>query len=247
MGSTPNFSNVDPAVSVVVCTKRPNALRNLLANYTRQTYLNKELLIILNNDRLNPDDYAHAARDLDQVRIYRLPDQWTLGSCLNFAVKKARYSLIAKFDDDDYYAPNYLTDSVRTMRKSGADVVGKRAHFMVLGSKPSLLFRYPSQRNRFVRLVQGATLLVRKHVFDQVAFPDRNRGECVKFCAACRARGFRIYAGSPYHFLALRRKNSRNHTWIVSDKKLLTRNVRVLRVKRIIPFISRGQVSLNRE
>jgi glycosyltransferase involved in cell wall biosynthesis len=242
----PDVANVGPAVSVVVCTKRPNALRNLLENYTRQTYWNKELIIVLNNDQLNPDDYARAAQDLDSVRIYRLPERATLGSCLNFAVKRARHALIAKFDDDDYFAPNYLADSVRTMRRSGADIVGKRAHFMVLGNKPPLLYRYPTQANRFVPLVQGATLLVKRHVFEQVRFPDRNRGECVRFCAACRAHGFRIYAGSPFHFLARRRRNSRNHTWIVSDRVLLTRNVRVLRVKAILPFISGERVSLRR-
>ncbi|WP_019004934.1 hypothetical protein [Cohnella laeviribosi] len=93
-------------------------------------------------------------------------------------------------------------------------------------------------RNRYASLVQGATLLIKRSVFDKVGFPDRNRGEYVKFCSNSRAKGFKIYSGSPYNFLAIRRRNSKGHTWIVSDNHLLTRNVKVLKAKNITKFIS---------
>lgn len=227
------------AVSIITCTKRPSCLHNLFQNYGWQTYRNKELIVILNNRTMNLADYIKAAKPYKNVRIYCLPEHVSLGACLNYGVKLSRFGYIAKFDDDDYYAPDYLRDSMRTMLKTNADIVGKRAHYMYLQSKKLLLLRYADLEQRYVSMVQGATLLVKRQVFQQISFPNQTGGECVRFCTASRARGFRIYAGSRLHFIAIRRKNSKDHTWIVTDEEL-TRNSKVLKVKDIWRFVSRG-------
>ncbi|WP_334072442.1 MULTISPECIES: glycosyltransferase family 2 protein [Paenibacillus] len=217
------------AVSIITCTKRPECLKTLFENYARQKYAKKELIIILNNDKLRIDSYVEAAKAHKNVRVYRKPGRLPLGACLNYGVKLARYGLIAKFDDDDYYAPAYLADSVRTMLTTKADIVGKRAHYMYLSGKKRLLLRYPNKANQKVPLVQGATLLVKRSVFGRGGFPRLNRGECVKFCANSRAKGYRIFAGSPANFLAIRQERSKGHTWKVSDTALMSRNAKVLK------------------
>lgn len=239
MKSAPYTSYAPQAVSIITCTKRPDCMNRLFDNYSRQTYKNKELIVILNHKDLNLDVYRKRANQYRNVRVFRVPDHVSLGRCLNYGVKLAKYGFIAKFDDDDYYAPNYLSESMRLFLTTKADVVGKRAHFMKIGDKKELLYRYYTKANQYVSLVQGATLLIKRHVFDRIAFPNQNRGECVKFCAACRREGFRIYSGSPYNFVAMRKPNSKNHTWIVSDKQLLTRHVKVLPVEDMKPYITR--------
>ncbi|WP_055106339.1 glycosyltransferase family 2 protein [Paenibacillus ihumii] len=234
-----NISSQQSAVSIITCTKRRYCLDALLRNYSRQNYQNKELIIILNHSKLNMDEYIIAAKPYKNVRIYSLPN-YSLGSCLNYGVKVAKYNYIAKFDDDDYYAPGYLKDSMQVLRKTNADIIGKRAHYMYLNGKKTLLHRYNNMADKYVPLVQGATLLVKRHVFSKVSFPNRNRGESVKFCSDSRAKGFKIYAGNPYNFVAYRRKNSRDHTWIVSDKSLLTGKVKVLKVRDPEKFVTRG-------
>ncbi|AIQ11088.1 glycosyltransferase family 2 protein [Paenibacillus durus] len=236
----PDISRTQNAVSIITCTKRRQCMDTLFHNYSRQNYRNKELIVILNHNNLKMNEYINAAKSYKNVRIYSLPEHVSLGQCLNYGVKISKYSLIAKFDDDDYYAPGYLTDSVRILLKTNADIAGKRAHYMYLNGKKTLLLRYFNMANKHVPLVQGATLLVKRHVFSKVHFPNRNRGECVKFCSDSRAKGFKIYSGSPHNFYAIRRRNSIDHTWIVSDKSLLTRNVKVLKVKNIRKFVSRG-------
>ncbi len=69
------------------------------------------------------------AQRLQNVKVYRIPGRVSLGKCLNFGVSKANYSLVAKFDHDDYYAPNYLNRAIRAMKRKNADVVGKRTIF----------------------------------------------------------------------------------------------------------------------
>ncbi|MMZ65591.1 hypothetical protein D1872_280050 [compost metagenome] len=72
-------------------------------------------------------------------------------------------------------------------------------------------------------------------MFGRVAFPRLNRGECVQFCADSLAKGFRIFAGSPAYFLAVRRDRSKGHTWKVSDEALMSRNAKVLKESRLLP------------
>ncbi|MGW7159807.1 glycosyltransferase [Paenibacillus taichungensis] len=224
-------------VSIIVCTNRRQCMGNLFRNYSRQNYKIKELIIILNNNNLRVNEYIQAAKQYRNVRVVSLPEQVSLGHCLNYGASLSNFNLIAKFDDDDYYAPLYLTDSVHTLGKTRADIVGKRAHYMYLSSKKLLLLRYPTKANQYVPLIQGATLLVKRHVISEVGFPDQNRGECVTFCSDSLAKGYKIYSGGSSHFLAIRRRNSKDHTWIVSDKELLTRNVKVLKVRNPRKFI----------
>jgi glycosyltransferase involved in cell wall biosynthesis len=229
------------AVSILTCTKRPECMHALLNNYGRQKYTNKELIVIVNHHHLELNEYIKAAAPYENVRIYGLPDHVSLGSCLNYGVQLSKHSFIAKFDDDDYYAPDYLTESMRIIAKTNADIVGKRAHYMILKGKKLLLLRYPNKAQQYVPLVQGATLLVKRRVFNRVAFPDQSRGECVRFCADCAALGFKIYSGSPFNFIAVRRRNSFNHTWMVSDKDLLRKNAKVLfKVSDIKGFVRRS-------
>ncbi|KWX71917.1 glycosyltransferase [Paenibacillus jilunlii] len=182
------------AVSIITCTKRQKCMDTLFRNYARQSYRNKELIVILNHKNLKITEYIKAARKYKNVTIYSLPDETSLGRCLSYGVERANCSFIAKFDDDDYYAPDYLTDSMRIQRQTNADIVGKRAHYMYLSGKKLLLLRYPNKENQ----------------------------------------------ASKSNFLAIRRRNSKDHTWIVSEKYLLTRNVKVLKVNNIRRFICKS-------
>ncbi len=227
-------------ISIITCTNRPPFMKQLLDNYDRQRYPNKELIIVLNNNQMNRKKYRAQAERYPNVRVYRLPEHISLGRCLNYGVTKARYPYIAKFDDDDYYAPRYLTNSMRTLQATKSDIVGKRAHYMYLQGKQVLLLRYGKQEQKKVSLVQGATLFGKRYVFQQVAFPDRNRGECVKFCSTCAAKGFKIYAGTKYDFAAIRRTASKQHTWVVSDNRLLSHHARTIpHVKNYKKYVSR--------
>lgn len=101
---SPYLAYEKDAVSIITCTRRRQNMDTLFHNYDRQNYRNKELIVILNHPSLKLSDYIRAALPYPNVRVYSLPGHVSLGSCLNYGVKMARYGLIAKFDDDDYYA-----------------------------------------------------------------------------------------------------------------------------------------------
>lgn len=224
-------------VSIVTCTNRHSYIANLFDNFTRQLHPKKELIIVVNNNKIPLAPYRQLAKKYRNIHIYRVPGQSSLGACLNFAVKKTKYSYIAKFDDDDYYAPYYLTDSLLAFQRSKADVLGKRAHYMYLRGSKTLILRFPRDENRRVTKLPGATLVFKRSVFNQVQFPDQNVGEDDLFCLRSRQKGYKVYSAGRHNFVAIRRKNSLNHTWIISDNELIAHHKRIPSVKNYKSFV----------
>jgi len=217
--------NESPGVSIVVCTNRPPFFNNILRNYRNQDYERKELIIVLNNDRIKREDYQRRARVCRDVSVYQVPERISLGQCLNCGIQKTRYPLIAKFDDDDYYSPQYLTEQVKALHRTGSDIVGKHACLVYLEDSRKLLIRSPWERNKRVEFVQGGTILFHRRVLKKVWFPDRSVGEDVGFLKACRQKGFKTFATNPYHYVYIRRKNKKSHTWRAGDQFYLNGSI----------------------
>lgn len=228
-------------VSIITCTKRQDYIMNVFKNYRRQRYPIKELIIVINNDNIQIDFYKDMAKQYKNVQVYQLPEKKSLGKCLNYAVEKSQYSYIAKFDDDDYYAPYYLTDSIPAFDKSKADIIGKRAHFMYLRGSDMLILRFHLDENRYVSILPGATLIFKRKIFRKVQFADQSIGEDTQFCLDSIAKGYKVYSTDKYNFLAVRRKNSENHTWVINDKELLNyvENIRYPHVRDYKKFVRR--------
>ena len=214
-------SNRLQGVSIITSTNRPHFFNNILTNYNNQLYPVKELIITLNKDSMELSKYRKIAKKYKNVSVYKIPENKSLGSCLNYAVSKTKYPFITKFDDDDFYSPFYLKGQMKALHRSNADVVGKRAYLAFLEARKLLVLRFPKQQNKFVSLVAGGTILFKRHVFDRVRFPHVSLGEDISFLWRCRAKGYRIYAPTPFNYVQIRRKNKKSHTWQGSDHYIL--------------------------
>lgn len=92
-------------ISVITCTNRPDRIKNIFRNYRQQSLKKKELIIILNRKNMNLRRWRKKARKHSNVSVYQIKNR-IIGHCYNFAVTKAKYAYISKFDDDDYYGPS---------------------------------------------------------------------------------------------------------------------------------------------
>ncbi|KPV45115.1 glycosyltransferase [Alicyclobacillus ferrooxydans] len=234
-----NNGLLSDGVSIITCTKRPGYLGNLLDNYNRQMWPKRELIVILNNDQLSLAQYRRTAKLYKNVSVYQVPQDWSLGKCLNFAVNKTKYKYVSKFDDDDYYAPRYLSEIMRAFRRTNADVVGKMAIYTYLQHRKLLLRLYPKRENRYINRVAGATITFKKSVFQFAKFPNASVGEDIRFQQRCRAHGFKVYSTSRYNFVSVRRQNNIGHTWKVSDKHLIKNSRIVAKTVDYRPFAKR--------
>ncbi|MGP4082425.1 glycosyltransferase family 2 protein [Pseudalkalibacillus sp. R45] len=216
-------------ISVITCTNKEHTLPFILENYKRQSWKDKELIIVLNKDSLRLEDWKLKVADDPKIKIIQIKENTTLGECLNLAVKEATYEYIAKFDDDDYYTEEYLIHSLETLRRSKAKVVGKTTIYMYFEEERTLYTFNPykfageadqDSENRYSRKVlMGGTLLFEKSVIKSVPFQACNTGEDAKLCEECIDQGIPIYSGSKDHYVYIRRELDA-HTWKIKNQKL---------------------------
>lgn len=210
-----------PGVSIIVCTNRPEFMDRVLANYSRQVYAEKELIVVLNNNSMSLDQWRSQTSGYPNVQIFQQDESRSLGECLNSGIEHCTYDYVAKFDDDDYYGPNYLVRQMRAMIGNNADIVGKATWYLYFEKSSTLavFFRHPE--NCFVNYVTGATLLIKKEVFNQIKFSAMTVGEDVDFVAVCKEHGLKIYSTDKADFVGIRRALTSSHTWQESDEHIL--------------------------
>lgn len=210
-------------VTIITSTMRPKHINQLFQNYARQDWVNKELIIIVNKDSAGLQRYQNKAKLFPNVRVFRMPESSKLGACLNYAASMAKYDYIAKFDDDDYYGPHYISEAMSTFQTSKADIVGKLEIYYYFPHRTTLLLR---RRGRYwytpVSRVAGATIMFHKRVMDKISFNTEVRqGSDVRFLKRALEHKFRIYTTSRYNFAAMRRADRSSHTWKITDQHLL--------------------------
>lgn len=215
-------------VSIITCTNKADTLDNILANFIRQDYWKKELIIIINKDSIDLERWSNIIKEHEGVKIFKLSEKISLGKCLNFAVDKCQYHIIAKFDDDDYYGPKYISSTVKYFESTNAKVLGKAANFVYFVEKDLLAIRTPNQENRYVRFANGSTLVFKKEIFDKVKFRNMSLAEDVYFCQDCIKNNILIYSTDKYHHVYFRHPLKKNHTWKITDDEFMDKYCKVI-------------------
>jgi glycosyltransferase involved in cell wall biosynthesis len=231
-------------VSIIACTEKPSYMNNIFANYARQSYQHKELIIVLNRDDMDIRKWIRKARQYKNVSICRVPQKYQLGKCLNYGIQRAKHSVIAKLDDDDYYGSYYLQESINKMHRQRVSVIGKHACFIYFEAKKALMLYRGGGQNQYRAgrgaNVKGGTLMFRKSVWNKVKFNERKlHGSDVAFLADCRRRGYKIYSVSKYNYVCVRRKNVHSHTQKTSTAEYMARCKLVKFTNRYIPLVTK--------
>ncbi|MEX1031070.1 MAG: glycosyltransferase [Paenibacillaceae bacterium] len=233
---------INNGVTIITPTIRPTYIRNVFTNYSNQRWSMKELIILLNKDSMNYTAYQRMASKYPNVRVFKLSERYSLGECLNYAVRRAKYNYIAKFDDDDYYGPNYIPEAMRLFKRTKADIVGKKSYYLYFPHRRTLMLRRSSARPYGpCGRIAGATIIFRRKLFNHVKFIKAAHGTDARFLSTCLKRGFSMYSTSRYHFAAIRRSNVRSHTWTISERELLTEsNKQIIRTKYYKKYVNRS-------
>lgn len=112
-----------PLISVIVPTRnRHQQMRECIALFDLQTWRNKELLILDDSDEADTalEQLASAREDISYWHTERQP---SIGYKRNLLIERSRGSVIAHFDDDDYYAPQYLERMHGWLAQEGVSLV----------------------------------------------------------------------------------------------------------------------------
>lgn len=209
-----------PVVSVICSTNRDAVLDHLLSQVAGQTYENIELLVLGHGLEIANGFKQRARRSgINSVTVLHGDASQSLGECLNMLVSEATGEIIAKFDDDDYYLPNYLRDQVNTLINMNADLVGKGSIYFYLPDSEVIARRWKHQEHLWRNFVSGATFVGWREVFLETPFADRTRGEDSDFLLRLERKGRKVYSADSFNYLCIR--GNAEHTWAISDAEIL--------------------------
>ncbi|HSQ87221.1 glycosyltransferase, partial [Romboutsia sp.] len=213
-------------VSVVVSTNRPKNMDMVFVNFVKQTYPYKELIIILNNDNMTLDEWEKKAKEYpnEDIRIFKLPNKTPLGSCLNYALDRAKYDYMCKMDDDDIYTKYYLEDELIYFDYTEASIIGKNTFYAYFKDTNKLALRYPNKEYMYTNLIAGSAMIFKREVYEAVRFNDRlNVSEIADFLQGAMAKGFKIFSTNRFNHAVVRRDDLSSHTWQENEKYYLQR------------------------
>jgi len=226
-------------VSIITVTNRPAFIAKVYENFLRQTYSPKELVIILNNNEMDLNTWKQQAPASESIKVFQLDETISLGECYNFAVGQSRFPYLAKFDDDDYYGAGFIHSGIATLTSVNAHVIGKSCRYIYFESSSTLALHEPYPEYSYVEYVPGATMIIKREVFDQVKFPDLNEGEDSIFQEECIRRGFLIYAGDRFNYVTIRRRDIHTHTFKLDDQTYMDYCKESITVKDFRPLINK--------
>jgi SAM-dependent methyltransferase len=159
-----------PALSMLLATNRPDYLQHALTQASRQDHPNCELVVALHGDGFSADAERRIADGYaGESQVLRISEAETLGDALNAAADAASGELLTKFDDDDWYGPEHLSDLVLAQGYSGATLVAKGAEFVYLSELDITLRRFTTGAETASRTVAGGTILISKHDLSAVS------------------------------------------------------------------------------
>jgi hypothetical protein len=215
-----------PLVSVVTPTKRPDLISSCLEQFQKQSYPNKELIIIVNRSDVDFKAIQVQAEKFSHVRVYQIHEEKNIGTCLNFALSKARGKYWFKMDDDDFYGRNYLMDMVHLAESADFHIIGKPTSFIYLEKDHTTYLRnraFENQHrigNTMMPHLCGATLGGKRKYY--TGFSEEHRA-CVDsgFVDQAMARNEIIISSDIWNFNAFRATDKNRHTWRHNDDNII--------------------------
>lgn len=215
-----------PTVTAMVSTNRPHRLSDVIATVAAQVEVRVQLAVLAHGFEIDAEAFCREAKEagLDDVLVLHAEQEVPLGACLNRLVDAADGDFVAKMDDDDLYGRHYLSDQLDALMYSGADVVGKQAHYMHLDGPDATVLRFAEREHRFTDFVMGPTIVAKRHIAARYRFVESRTGEDTGFLRRVSEAGGTIYSADRFNFIQQRSTNGA-HTWMMSDAEVLATGV----------------------
>jgi glycosyltransferase involved in cell wall biosynthesis len=156
-----------PLISCVLVTRdRPGFFRQALRCFAAQDYPRKELVVVDDGDA----PVGGLCNGIPGLTYVRVKGPVPTGTKLNLGVEIARGEILQKIDDDDYYAPRFLsTAAARLLRARTPDALVAWCCFAVLiAGEPRVYFSGHGWKS-------GGTLCFRRALWQRHPFRDLYR------------------------------------------------------------------------
>lgn len=218
-----------PTVSVVLSTRRPSLIPQILHQISKQSYANLETILAVHGAM----DLPAAARSAiaaftGTIRVTSFEETVPFGEVLNQACAVADGKLVTKMDDDDWYSPFHVEDLVLAQVYSGAQLVGSPVEFSYLEGI-DVTTRRSHRGECYTDHVAGGTMLISKDDLRAVrGWRKVSNAVDRGLIDAVLAAGGNAYRTHGQNYVMHRRAPSEfgmQHTW-AADHAVFLRDVR---------------------
>lgn len=167
------------ASCIMVTANRPQFVASSIVDFLLQDYPNKELVII--------DDGISSCQPIiplnAQIRYQYFAPIGTIGKKRNLACRIANGQFIVNWDDDDWYAPNWISRQIEQLTATGADLSGLSAvRFHCDALESSFVYESAAIDQPWIC---GATMAFRKSLWKKYPFANYQIGEDTDFIKNC--------------------------------------------------------------
>ncbi|MFJ3404448.1 glycosyltransferase [Promicromonospora sp. NPDC090134] len=211
-----------PTVTALVSTNRPHQLDHVLGVLGAQVGVDLQVALLTHGFEADDADIRARAKEagVGSLELLSATADVPLGTCLNLLLDAADGDVVAKIDDDDLYGPQYLSDQLYALAYSGADVVGKQAHYMYLEGADATILRFADREHRYTDRVMGPTIVAARETASTVGFRPLGSGEDTAFLTDLVEAGGIVYAADRFNFIQVR-SDPGGHAWSVTEAELL--------------------------
>lgn len=207
----------EPAVSILLATRRPHLLPWAVDNVARQNYPRLQLAVALHGSGFDEGDVENALSRLSiPTRVTRVAEHIPYGGVLAAATLEATGCLLATLDDDDVYGPDHIWDLVLAREYAQSELVGKGAETIYLAGSDQTVCRELGSGESYSAGVAGAALMIGREDLERVGgwqvarFADRTLHDDV-----IRAGG-RVYRTHGAGFMVIRHVD--RHAWPADEE-----------------------------
>jgi glycosyltransferase involved in cell wall biosynthesis len=178
-----------PMVSCIMPTaNRQKYIPYAIKYFLTQDYPNAEIIIV--------DDGTESVASLlpqdQRIKYFYTAPLGTVGVKRNFACSQAQGEIIMHWDDDDWHANDWISQQVKHLISSGADICGiEHVHFFSPVNDTLWTGTVMNRNNPYTDpWLNGATLAYWKSFWLAHPFKDKQTGEDTHFVATPGAKVF---------------------------------------------------------
>ena len=202
-------------ISVIMSTNRPDYIDHAIENVRKQSYPEKELILVLHGNGFDKKSIEKSLESSDlKYKIVEAPSSLIFGEALNKGLDASTGYYVTKFDDDDEYGEHHLQDLALAHHYSGAHVVGKWGHFVYLKNSEELLHYQSDKQERFVGHLPGGTFLITRSLLAEFRFGRVKNAIDSELWDRLKQAGATLYSANRYNYIRIRHGDN---TWQEKD------------------------------
>ncbi len=205
----------DQGVSVIGVAENVAEAERLLEHYERQTWSERELLLVLRGD-VDGNALETRCNAVPHARVIPMSDSKPLGDCMAEAIRQARRSFIACLSPQSHYGDAYLTDLMHAYQYADAELIGKATHYAWQPETQHISLEDPRRERTFVSSLAWNGYVARKAVFDRLSPTEIDWRSGEGFFKNCAEQGIRMYAADRFNYVSCPFESARAESMVRS-------------------------------